>query len=224
MKRLLATALAFLFLLTGCAGPLIPVRSIDGPADFGKFTADAPADTTRAEALIASCLERYPESLLRQLGSVEILLVSNLTGEENFSRGHYAGFTQRTADGWQIVLDMDAVTAGTVHHELAHILDSLLTEAAALTEADWLALCPSSFCYGDTNWSDYPDFFCDAYAMTNMLEDRARTFEDAMQLGPGVYADSPALWLKLELFSRALREHFDDSDWPAKTAWEAALD
>lgn len=224
MKRLFAAALALIFLLCGCARPLIPVRPVESPTDFGKFTADAPGDTADAEALIAAALERYPESLLQQLGPVEILLVSNLTGEENFAHGHYAGFTQRTTEGWQIILDVDAATAGTVHHELAHILDSLLTEAGALTEEDWLALCPSSFRWGDTNWSDYPDFFCDEYAMTNIREDRARTFEDAMQLGPGVYADSPALWLKLELFSRALREHFGSADWPAKTAWEAALD
>lgn len=44
-----------------------------------------------------------------------------------------------------------------------------------------------------------------------------------MQLGPGVFEDSPALWLKLEYFSRALRTHFGTADWPLKTAWEEAL-
>lgn len=227
MKRLLAAALALVLLLLGCgketAGP-ISVRALEGFADFGSFTADAPDGDGAARALVDAALGRYPESLLRQLGTVKILLVSGLTGEEDFSHGSYAGFTQRNDDGWQIVLDVDAATAGTLHHELAHILDAILTEAGALTEAEWLAFCPSTFTYGDANWEDYPDFFCDAYAMQNMQEDRARVFEDAMQLGPGVFENAPALWLKLEYFSRAIRAHFDSSDWPVKTDWEEALD
>lgn len=223
MKRLLAAALALILLLLGCGKETIPVRALDRFTDFGSFTAEPAADCDAARDLVNSALSRYPESLLHQLGPVEILLVSDLTGEDNFSHGSYAGFTIETAKGWQIVLDTDAATAGTVHHELAHILDAVLTEAGSLTEADWLAFCPSGFSYGDTNWEAYPDFFCDSYAMQNLQEDRARTFEDAMQLGPGVYADSPALWLKLELFSRAIRSHFDCADWPEKTAWEEAL-
>lgn len=226
MKRLLAAALALVLLLFGCGKETasISVRSLEGSADFGSFTAIAPEEDGAARALVADALSRYPGGLLGQLGPVEILLVAGLTGEDRFSRDHYAGFTQKSGDGWQIVLDVDAATAGTVHHELAHVLDAILTEAGALTEAEWLALCPSGFAWGDDNWEDYPDFFCDAYAMQNMKEDRARVFEDAMQLGPGVYADSPALWLKLEYFSRALREHFDTGGWPVKTAWEEALE
>ena len=227
MKRLLAAALALIMLLFGCGKEIadpIPVRPLDRFTDFGSFTAEPAADWDAARSLVVSALDRYPESLLRQLGPVEIVLAADLTGEDDFSHGSYAGFTQKTADGWQIVLDVDAATAGTVHHELAHVLDAILTEAGALTEAEWLALCPSTFTYGDANWEDYPDFFCDSYAMQNMQEDRARTFEDAMQLGPGVFENAPALWLKLELFSRALRTHFDTADWPVKTAWEAALE
>ena len=223
MKRLLPAVFALIFLLCGCGTDPIPVRPLEAATDFGSFTAEASGDCTTAQALVASALARYPESLLHQLGPVEILLVSDLTGEDRFSQGHYAGFTHRTAEGWQIVLDIDTATAGTVHHELAHILDAILTEAGLLTESDWLAFCPSDFTWGDANWETYPDFFCDAYAMQNLKEDRARTFEDAMQLGPGVYENAPALWLKLECFSRALRSHFDSSDWPAKTAWEEAL-
>lgn len=220
MKRLLAAALAAGMLLIGCGkenpSP-IPVRPLEGVTDFGSFTASAPQETDAARGLIAAALAQYPEGLLRQLGPVEILLVSELTGEDRFSHGSYAGFTQRAGNGWVIVLDAQACTAGTVHHELAHILDAILTEAGCLTEEDWMALCPSGFAWGDENWEDYPDFFCDAYAMTSIREDRARVFEDAMQLGPGVFDDAPALWLKLEYFSRALRDHFDTTGWPPKT-------
>ena len=60
--------------------------------------------------------------------------------------------------------------------------------------------------------------------MQNLKEDRARIFEDAMLSGAGVYADRPALWLKLDSFSRAIRAHFDTTGWPEKTAWEQALE
>lgn len=230
MKRLFAAGLALVMLLLGCgkemtknSSPIHP-RTLAGPADLGKFTADAPGETADVEALIEDALGRYPAGLLEQMGNVEVLLVAGLTGEDHFSGGSYAGFTHWTGDGWQIVLDVDACTAGTVHHELAHILDSILTGAGALTEEDWMAFCPSGFVWGDDNWEEYPDFFCDAYAMTSIQEDRARVFEDAMQLGPGAFEGSPALWLKLEAFSSAIRAHFDDTGWPAKTAWEEALD
>ena len=85
-------------------------------------------------------------------------------------------------------------------------------------------LCPPGFSYGGGDYADYPDFFADAYAMTDIREDRARTFEEAMLQGPGVYRDRPALWLKLEAFSRAIRAHFDTDGWPEKTAWELALE
>jgi hypothetical protein len=111
-----------------------------------------------------------------------------------------------------------------VHHEIAHILDGILTEAGVLTEEEWLSFCPSSFSYGDGTWADYPDFFADEYAMENLKEDRARTFEDAMLYGAGVYEDKPALWLKLNCFSAAIRAHFDTTDWPEKPLWESALD
>ena len=87
-----------------------------------------------------------------------------------------------------------------------------------------MSFCPGGFSYGMDDFGEYPDFFADAYAMENIKEDRARTFEDAMLCGAGVYADRPALWLKLECFSRAIRAHFDTENWPEKTAWEQALE
>ena len=87
-----------------------------------------------------------------------------------------------------------------------------------------LVVFSGGFSYGDGNFEDYPDFFADEYAMENMKEDRARTFEDAMLYGAGVYEDKPALWLKLEAFSRAIRAHFDTETWPDKTLWEQAME
>ena len=225
MKRLIALGLVFL-LLAGCASESLTIETLDKERDFGAFHASAPtvAEANRAYALVQAALDCYPEGFPEQWGRVNILLVGDLTGEEQFTGGHFAGFTQKTDGGWLMVLDAERCDTGTVHHELAHILDGILTEAGALTEADWMAFCPSSFSYGDDDFEAYPDFFADEYAMENMKEDRARTFEDAMLYGPGVYGDSPALWLKLETFSRAIRAHFDTEGWPEKTAWEQALE
>lgn len=230
MKRLVC--LVLVLVLAGCGAESVEtvptasaltVECLTEERDFGGFIASPLADGESAELLVRAVLAQYPAGFADQWGPVEIILVGGLTGTEHFSGGRYAGFTQRVGDSWRMVLDGDLLTAGTVHHEIAHILDGLLTEAGVLTEADWMALCPGGFSYGPEQ-PLYPDFFVDEYAMTDIREDRARTFEAAILRGPGAYADAPALWLKLEYFSRAIRSHFDTVGWPEKTVWELALE
>ena len=237
MKRLFGVVLLLLFTFSGCASEIDNPESIETVPpfscititvsgehrDFGGFTGSPLADGESAELLVRAVLAQYPAGFADQWGQVQILLVSDLRGTDRFAGGDYAGFTQRVGDGWRMVLDVERLTAGTVHHEIAHILDGILTEAGLLTEADWMALCPTGFAYGPEQ-PLYPDFFVDEYAMTDLREDRARTFEEAIRRGPGVYADAPALWLKLEYFSRAIRSHFDTVGWPEKTVWELALE
>ena len=229
MKRLVCLVLVLVLAGCGAAGEetlstasALTVECLTEEQDFGGFTASPIADGESAELLVRAVLAQYPTGFVDQWGRVQILLVSDLRGTDRFAGGDYAGFTQRVGDGWRMVLDGDRLTAGTIHHEIAHILDGILTRAGALTEEAWMDLCPGGFVYGRTG--DYPDFFTDAYAMTDIREDRARTFEDAVLCGPGAFDGRPALWLKLEYFSRAIRAHFDTTGWPEKTVWELALD
>ena len=230
MKRLVC--LVLVLVLAGCGAESVEtvstasaltVECLTEERDFGGFTGSPIADGESAEFLVRAVLEQYPAGFADQWGQVQILLVRDLRGTDRFAGGDYAGFTQRVGDGWRMVLDVNRLTAGTVHHEIAHILDGILTEAGVLTEDDWMALCPTGFAYGPEQ-TLYPDFFVDEYAMTDLREDRARTFEEAISRGPGAYADAPALWLKLEYFSRAIRTHFDTEGWPEKTVWELGLE
>ena len=237
MKRWIAAVLLLILVLSGCGKEIsetvpnewemmhscISLEVLTEKRDFGGFTAGPAGEAESIRQLVGAVLEQYPRGFPDQWGRVEILLVGDLTGTDAFAGGRYAGFTQRTEDGWRMVLDAGRCDAGTIHHEIAHILDGILTGAGVLTESEWMELCPPGFAYGGGNFEDYPDFFADAYAMTDIREDRARTFEEAMLQGPGVYADRPALWLKLEGFSRAIRAHFDTSGWPDKAPWELAL-
>ena len=237
MKRLFGVVLLLLLAFSGCASEIDnpePIESKPSAScitvtvsreqrNFGSFTAGPAGDVESAVKLVQAALERYPAGFADQWGPVEILLVGDLTGTEDFAGGRYAGFTQRLGDGWRMVLDAERLNAGTIHHEIAHILDGILPEAGVLTEAEWMAFCPSGFAYGPEQ-ALCPDFFADAYAMTDIREDRARTFEEAIGRGPGAYADAPALWLKLEYFSRAIRTHFDTEGWQEKTAWELGLE
>ena len=225
MKRLFALMLALL-LLAGCNAGSLSIDTLAQNRDFGAFHGTAPtaAEASRGYALVRNVLEDYPGGFPEQWGRVQILLAGNLTGEDRFSGGCFAGFTQRTADGWLMVLDAGRCDAGTVHHEIAHILSGILTDAGVLRPEDWMACCPGGFSYGQGGFELYPDFFADAYAMENIREDQASTFEDAMLCGPGVYENRPALWLKLEYLCRAIRAHFDTTGWPEKTAWEQALE
>lgn len=235
MKRwVLGTLLLGMLLFCGCKNsvnePLptgsgsLTVRAAGEAMDFGDFSACAPGQEAREGIeLVEAVLAQYPAGLMEQLGPVEILLVGELTGEGRFEGGHYAGFTQRVPEGWRMVLDAERFHTGTVHHEMAHILDGILTEAGALAEEEWMGYCPSGFSYGQQNWEEYGDFFVDAYAMTDLKEDRASVFEAAVMGGEGAFAGKSALWLKLYCFSGAIRAHFDTTLWPATTIWELAL-
>lgn len=235
MKRWLALVLAVLMLLCGCGKETEKEESAGLPGniqvgilmeetDFGGFRAGAPGGgEAAARALVESALAAYPAGLLTQLGQVRVLLVGGLTGEGAFAHGSYAGFTQRLDDGWQVVLDVTVCTAGTVHHEMGHILDGILTAAGKLPEEQWLRFCPSDFRYGSRDWEGFSDFFVDAYAMGDLKEDRATVFEAAVMGGEGVFDGKSPLWLKLSAFSEAIRDHFDTTGWPAVTIWELAL-
>lgn len=226
MKRFFAAVLAAVCLLCGCAEQSdFSVRTVAREEDWGYFTAAAPGAEAadRGRNLLEQTLALYPEGFVEQLGPVEVFLAGKLTGTGDYEHGSYAGFTQRTEGGWLMVLDVMRCDAGTIHHELAHILDGILTDAGLLTEEEWMAYCPEGFVYGQASWEQYPDFFVDDYAMQNIKEDRARLFETAVQKGAGAFADSPALWLKLSYFSDAIRIHFDTERWPERTIWELAM-
>lgn len=235
MKRFLALVL-ILLMLCGCGAKTVPTETegilpgniqlllLDAERSFGGFAADAPGE--EAEAVLTmteTVLAEYPAGFLRQLGPVQILLSGELTGEGAFSSGNYAGFTQRTEDGWRIVLDTTACHPGTVHHELCHILDAILTAAGRLSETEWMEMNPPGFRYGSGDWGACSDFFADAYAMTDMKEDRAAVFEAAVMGGAGVFDGKSPLWLKLHTLSQAIRDHFNTDGWPTAAIWELAL-
>lgn len=234
MKRLFALILALL-MLWGCSKPVpeetegavpdnILIGELEHAESFGGFSGSAPGpEAEQARAMVLRALEAYPAGLLAQLGEVQILLVGELTGEGLFSGGAYAGFTQQTAQGWRMVLDVSACHPGTVHHELAHILDGILTAAGRLPEEEWTRLNPSGFSYGLGGWEGFSDFFAEAYAMENIREDRASVFEAAVMGGPGIFDGKSPLWLKLYAFCQAIRDHFDTEGWPPAAIWELAL-
>lgn len=132
----------------------------------------------------------------------------------------------------------------TIIHEVSHWIDGKIDSAKTFGkcknyEDDWNELLPPDFSYkysyvsGRTNWkyiySKYDlenSYYCDEYSETYPGEDRARSFEYLMygEESGYFYMDAPHIQKKLELYFRYIREAFDDSDWPEKTAWEEKLD
>ena len=72
--------------------------------------------------------------------------------------------------------------------------------------------------------SRYDGWFVDYYACTFPTEDRARIMEYAMAEVYWPFEGDTPIDDKLAYYSRCIRDCFDTTGWPEKTAWEQAID
>lgn len=151
-----------------------------------------------------------------------------------------------------IALDVESypLDAGTVYHEITHIIDNRLTYLGVLDEEVWSSLNPEDadyfYCYVDEYGRSYEEFadfsyttysdayyngdyesvyFYDDYAKTFPTEDRARLME--YLLGYYDYVDpgyrGSHVQKKLAYYFQCIREGFDTTGWPERTIWEQRL-
>lgn len=213
--------------------------------EFDHFTAQQVTDPEwigRTLQTLALALSQYPQGLIQQLPygdiqRVEIQLVGALTGTGDYAAGEYGAFTQPEGQVYRMVVDVYANTAATWWHEFSHIIDSRLAYDAAhrpgalFSEEAWLGFCPEGFAYGGSYsaWTQgegdarQREYFIDGYAAISPTEDRARILEKAMNGETWYFETYPGLWLKLEYYSRCIRDCFDTAGWPPATLWEQAL-
>ena len=127
-------------------------------------------------------------------------------------------------------------------HELTHVTDNRIAyvseheDGCLFSEERWMALNPEGFEYGGENeektlemYDRFPTYFSDSYGAENPLEDRATLFgslmrsyfedrHDASDRLPDNCCE------KLGFYLRCIRDAFDTTGWPEKTAWEQTLD
>ncbi|MBQ6890695.1 MAG: lipoprotein [Oscillospiraceae bacterium] len=204
------------------------------------------AQLTYALDQLEMALRQYPQGffsqlLYGQLESIRIEFVGGLQKKnliEDAAYTSFSAFAQEQGDHYLVVVDVDYAYTDTYYHEFSHIIDKRLEYDASLrpealySGSAWMDLQPKGFGYSysydylpdDVGSSRYDGWFVDYYACTFPTEDRARIMEYAMaQIYWPFEGDTP-IDDKLAYYSRCIRDCFDTTGWPEKTAWEQAID
>ncbi len=214
--------------------------------EYNTFSSWAVNDTESIEnalSVLEEALSQYPEGFFEQLcygniRHIQIELVGGLVvnNPEEYT-GSYAAFASNETDHYLMVFDSYLLYAGTLFHEVAHIIDARLTwdsdirEDALFSEEAWLALQPEGFTFPNTygelteetlNFANSGYFVMD-YSCRYPTEDRATMMEVAMSDGGYTFTQNPKLYDKLEFYSDCIRDCFDTTGWPDIVKWEELI-
>lgn len=213
-----------------------------------------PAEALSALEELERTLSAYPEGFIERTASLSGGLVIELCGAISGDPGRLPEEAEAlTADcGFRLIaLDVSSpVSRFTVMHELCHVIDAALSEAAKedpshWDEAAWAALCPEGFSYymayadGEgvpLSVSGSPEhtaeaapssaYFINRYCKTYPTEDRAVLFETLIRASSEAeYFRSPALRSKLDYYFGAIRYYLaPEGGWSATPFWEEKLE
>ena len=192
-----------------------------------------PQRITKALNTMEQALARYPQGFLGQFrndireGGLYFCLTGGIQGNLNT-----LGKARRNGSRYEILLDITAEgLEQTVYHELWHTTEMKLSTDLFATP-QWSAINPQGFAYYGhydsgyqslTQWTFAADgqncYFVDPYSRINSREDRARIMETAMSGDPSDMLQSVALREKLNIMSKAIRDHFDTTGWQTPL-WE----
>ncbi|MGN0298504.1 MAG: hypothetical protein ACI4C1_04865 [Lachnospiraceae bacterium] len=203
--------------------------------------------------LLQEQLAFYPEGFFSQMflsdsDSITIYLVNGLSCEDDFGISSAGGLVYQTYHFADLALDIgmapDFLSAQTLHHEIAHLIDRTLEGKGILFEYDWNQYNPTDFYYNysypdyeiDNPWGQYiywsmatsdMIYFIDTYSTTFPTEDRATIFAEAVNgylYGTTVFIpENIQIRNKLQHYSDLIRTGFDTTGWPERTIWEQIL-
>ena len=195
-----------------------------------------PDKISNALTVLDQALALYPKGFLGQFqngigeGGLNFCLTGRLQGALD-----PVGKTTKTADRYDLVLDITSEgLERTVHHELWHAIEMELSTDSFDTPR-WQAANPRGFLYYGRYDSGYQSLtqwtyaesgnqchFVDAYCRINPREDRARLMDTVMTEDSTELLRSPALREKLQIMSKAIRNHFSTKGW-GTPYWERDL-
>ena len=195
-----------------------------------------PETIDRALTVLEQALALYPKGFLGQFQNKigEGGLYFCLTGTINGTLDP-VGKTTRMGNRYELALDITSQELSrTIHHELWHAIEMELS-TDSFDHPRWQAANPQGFLYYGRYDSGYQQLtqwtyeesgskchFVDAYSRINAREDRARLMDTVMTTDATDLLRSPALREKLQIMSKAIRDHFDTKGW-STPYWERAL-
>ena len=189
-----------------------------------------------ALTVLDQALSLYPKGFLRQFqngideGGLYFCLVGRLEGSME-----PVGKVTKNRGRYEIAFDITATGLDrTIHHELWHAIEMNLS-TDSFDHPQWQAANPQEFLYYGRYDSGYQQltqwtyassgnqcYFVDAYSRINAREDRARLMEYVMVTDASDLLQSSALRNKLNMMSKAIRDHFDTTGWQTPY-WERYL-
>jgi hypothetical protein len=198
--------------------------------------AENPEQIDAALTQLEMVLALYPEGFFPQFcngigeGGLYFCLTGRINGELS-----PLGRTKAVADRYDIAMDITAEGfQRTAHHEIWHAIEMKLS-TDSFAHPQWEASNPEGFSYyghydkgyGALTQDTYAVagagcYFVDAYSKVNGTEDRARIMENVMATDATELLQSPVLRQKLEIMSKAIRDHFDTTGWQTPY-WERYL-
>ena len=121
-----------------------------------------------------------------------------------------AGLTTCEGSWYNVFLAHSRFTGSTVHHELWHVMEKIITARQPGAFLIWDALNPEGFQYRNdyaAAWAEYdPDYFVSGYSTVNAMEDRATIAEAVFREDREEwFAERPAIRRKLEAMNLALK-------------------
>lgn len=180
-----------------------------------------------ALGILEQSLVLYPKGFLKQFqngigeGGLYFCLTGQIQGTLN-----PVGKTLKNKNRYEVLLDISADGLDrTIHHELWHAIEMELS-TDSFNHPQWNAANPKDFLYYGHYDSGYKNltkwtyatsgnncYFVDAYSRINAREDRARIMEYVMSTDASDLLASSAVDKKLQIMSKAIRDHFDTNGW-----------
>lgn len=179
--------------------------------------------------------------------TIEINLMGEIANKEEIEGYAPTAFVQHENGKIKVVLNIDNdpdILERNFYHESSHMIDKVLEhdalyrEDALYSEEIWASFNPEEFIslnpenagyYGSYEIMPmeyfqeiFTPYFVSDYGKSFPTEDRAMIFENAMLRNTQIFsADvSEPLNRKLEYYCQCIRDCFDTTDWPERTAWE----
>lgn len=176
---------------------------------------------------LSECLDLFPDNFVKEIYDREyvdefnIHIVQNIWGANAYANG----FTSV----YEIVFCSSGFSKGIVFHELMHLIDNTIYDYYYDHDMDfydmWTALNPDGFeYYSEEDYEIDEDYFASYYAMTNIDEDMAETFQymyEAYQYDDEHrFGDYEHVNEKAALLCKAIRNAFPSMANVDEVCWE----